>query len=261
VNDPTDPEGYPILLPANGSVLIDNVLPGDTRLGIGDVASNCAVVGPNDQAVPVNAGATSEVTVVVTCAANLPSIRVTIATTGTDIDPDGYYLYFQGAHISCGTVSLGCPPSVPVNGVFTLSGLNPFEPYEVVLWGVAPNCAVSGDNDRYVTVTKGATVDVMFSITCSSNAVTGSIRVTMETTGEYPNWNFLQVEFQGIHYQLWPNGSYLFTGVPTGDYPIKVNVLVAAPAATCAVSPPNPRTVTVAADTTVDVVFPVTCRF
>jgi len=113
VNDPTDPEDYPILLPANGSVFIDGVLPGDAWLGIWDVASNCAVVGPNDQAVPVNAGATSEVTVVVTCAANLPSIRVTIATTGTDIDPDGYDLYFQGAHISCGTVSLGCPPSVP----------------------------------------------------------------------------------------------------------------------------------------------------
>jgi hypothetical protein len=261
VNDPIDPEGYSLPLPANGSVLIDNVLPGDARLSIWDVASNCAVLGPSDQAVPVNAGATSEVTVVVTCATNVPSIRVTIATTGTDIDPDGYVLLFQGSHISCGTVSLGCLPSVPVNGVFTLSGLNPYELYEVVLSGVAPNCAVSGDNDRYVTVTKGATVDVMFAVTCSSNAVTGSIRVTMETTGEYPNWNFLQVEFQGIHYQLWPNGSYLFTGVPTGDYTIKVNVLVAAPAATCAVSPPNPRTVTVAADTTVDVVFPVTCRF
>ncbi len=258
VNDPTDPEGYPILLPANGSVVIDRVQPGDTPLSIWDVASNCAVVGPNDQAVPVNAGATSEVTVAVTCAANLPSIRVTIATTGTDIDPDGYGLYFQGAHISCGTVPLGCPPSVPVNGVFTLSGLNPFELYEVVLWDVAPNCAVSDDNDRYVTVTKGATVDVMFAITCSSNAVTGSIRVTTETTGEYiPTWEFLQVEFQGIHYQLPANGAYLFTGVPTGDYPIEITVLRQA---NCAVSLPNPRTVTVAADTTVDVVFPVTCR-
>jgi hypothetical protein len=145
-----------------------------------------------------------------------------------------------------------------VNGVFTLSGLNPFEPYEVVLSGVAPNCAVSGDNDRYVTVTRGATVDVMFAITCSSNAVTGSIRVTTETTGAYiPNWEFLQVQFQGIHYQLPANGAYLFTGVPTGDYPIEITVLQAT---NCAVSPPNPRTVTVAADTTVDVVFPVTCR-
>jgi hypothetical protein len=258
VNDPTDPYAYPILLPVNGSVLIDNVLPGDARLSIWDVASNCAVVGPSDQAVPVNAGATSEVTWDVTCAGNLPSIRVTIATTGTDIDPDGYGLLVQGAHISCGTVPWGCPPSVPVNGVFTLSGLNPFEPYEVLLSGVAPNCAVSDDNDRNVTVTRGATVDVLFAITCSSNAVTGSIRVTTETTGAYiPSWPFLQVEFQGIHYQLWPNSSYLFTAVPTGDYPIKVNVLQAA---NCAVSLPNPRTVTVAADTTVDVVFPVTCR-
>jgi hypothetical protein len=259
VNDPTDPWDYGILLPANGSVLIDGVLPGDTRLSIWHVASNCAVVGPDDQTVTVKAGATSEVIVAVTCAGNLPSIRVTIATTGTDIDPDGYVLLFQGADIGCGgTVPLGCDGPVPVNGVYTLSGLNPFEPYEVVLAGVAPNCAVSDDNDRYVTVTKGATVDVMFTITCSSSAVTGSIRVTMETTGEYiPNWEFLQVEFQGSHYQLGPNGSYLFTAVPTGDYPIRVNVLVAA---NCAVSPPNPHTVTVAADTTVDVVFPVTCR-
>ena len=162
----------------------------------------------------------------------------------------------------CAMSSWNCSGSVPVNGVFTFSGAAAFDQYEVQLWDVAPNCAVSDDNDRYVTVTRGATVDVMFAITCSSNAVTGSIRVTTETTGEYiPNWAFLQVEFQGIHYQLQANDSYLFTAVPTGVYPIKVNVLVAAPAATCAVSPPNPRTVTVAADTTVDVVFPVTCRF
>jgi hypothetical protein len=258
VNDPTDHEGYPILLPANGSVLIDGVLPGDARLSIGDVASNCAVVGPNDQAVTVNAGAESEVTLAVTCAGNLPSIRVTIATTGTDIDPDGYSLLLQGPPGLCVMTSWNCYGSVPVNGVFTVSGAAAFDPYEVVLAGVAPNCAVSDDNDRYVTVMPGATADVMFAITCSSSAVTGSIRVTMETTGEYiPNWEFLQVEFQGSHYQLGPNGSYLFTAVPTGDYPIKVNVLRQA---NCAVSPPNPRTVTVAADTTVDVVFPVTCR-
>jgi len=260
VNDPTDPEAYPILLPANGSVLIDGVLPGDARLGIWDVASNCAVVGPNDQAVPVNAGATSEVTLAVTCAGNLPSLRVTIATTGTDVDPDGYFLWIQGIGVSCGGPSWSswdpCG-QVPVNGSFTAS-LTPEEPYEVGLSGVAANCAVSGDNDRNVTVTRGATVDVTFAITCSSNAVTGSIRVTTETTGEYiPNWEFLQVEFQGSHYQLGPNGSYLFTGVPTGDYPIEITVLQAA---NCAVRPPNPRTVTVAADTTVDVVFPVTCR-
>jgi len=261
VNDPTDPEGYPILLPANGSVLIDGVLPGDAWLGIWDVASNCAVVGPNDQAVPVNAGATSEVTLAVTCAGNLPSIRVTIATTGTDIDPDGYSLLLlgpTGLPGLCVMTSWNCYGSVPVNGVFTVSGPAPFDQYEVVLWGVAPNCAVSGDNDRYLWVTKGATVDVMFAITCSSNAVTGSIRVTTETTGEYiPNWEFLQMEFQGIHYQLPANGAYLFTGVPTGDYPIEITVLRQA---NCAVSLPNPRTVTVAADTTVDVVFPVTCR-
>ncbi len=262
VNDPTDREGYPILLPANGSVLIDGVLPGDARLSIWDVASNCAVVAPDGQTVTVNAGATSEVTLAVTCAGNLPSIRVTIATTGTDIDPDGYSLFFQGPPAMCVMSSWNCSGSVPVNGVFTFSGAAAFDQYEVQLWDVAPNCAVSDDNDRYVTVTRGATVDVMFAITCSSNAVTGSIRVTTETTGEYiPNWAFLQVEFQGIHYQLQANDSYLFTAVPTGVYPIKVNVLVAAPAATCAVSPPNPRTVTVAADTTVDVVFPVTCRF
>ncbi|OLE67821.1 MAG: hypothetical protein AUG74_10465 [Bacteroidetes bacterium 13_1_20CM_4_60_6] len=82
--------------------------------------------------------------------------------------------------------------------------------------------------------------------------------MTTETTGEYiPNWEFLQLEFQGIHYQLPANGAYLFTGVPTGDYPIEITVLRYA---NCAVSLPNPRTVTVAADTTVDVVFPVTCR-
>jgi hypothetical protein len=158
-----DPWGERVDLPANGSVALYGVPPGEHTISLYDVASNCAVVGGDAQTVTVSAGDTSEVVFAVTCVGDLPSLRVTIATTGTDIDPDGFRLDVVG--LACGSEPWQCG-QVPVNGTFTYSGLTPRE-YEVQLSDVAANCSVSA-NPQLVTVTRGATADVVFAVTCAA---------------------------------------------------------------------------------------------
>src|SRR5207249_4884420 len=160
--------------------------------------------------VTVSAGDTSEVAFAVTCVGNLPGLRGTIATTGTDVDPDGYWLEVVD-HSWCARV--------PVNGSSTCSGMTPGT-YEVQLTGVAPNCAVSGAPARAVTVSEGATAELSFAVTCSS-ATVGSIRVTTRTTGDDIDPNGYQVndptDPEGYPILLPANGSVVIDRVQSGD--------------------------------------------
>lgn len=91
------------------------------------------------------------------------TIRVTSASTGTDLDPDGYIVTLQGdtAH---GTSGSGTLP-LAVNGTVTFSDLKPGG-YFVGLGGAAANCPIVGDQTRMVTVTAGGTAQVTFQISC-----------------------------------------------------------------------------------------------
>src|SRR5207237_4464539 len=97
---PWDPWGRAEAAPANGSLLFPAVPAGQQTFSLYDVSSNCALVGAESKTVTVIAGDTSELTFAVTCSGNLPSLRVTIATTGTNVDPDGYRLDVIG--LACG---------------------------------------------------------------------------------------------------------------------------------------------------------------
>src|SRR3989454_11365343 len=77
------------------------------------------------------------------------SIRVTAATGGTDLDPDGYTVALQGDTLS-GTGSSSQP--IAVNGTVTFSQLKPGT-YSLALSGAVTNCPVVGQNPRTVSVT------------------------------------------------------------------------------------------------------------
>jgi hypothetical protein len=224
--------------------------------GLSDVASNCAVIGAEHKTVTVTAGETSELTFAVTCAGNLPSLRVTIATTGTDLDPDGYKLDVIN-YWGCG--SLGTPPwlcgQVPVNGTFTFSGLNPYHNYYFLLSGVAPNCAVIGANPQNARVLPGATAEVAFAVTCGTGAP--SLRVTTATTGGDLDVDGYRVNVLGFGFQDGAalNGSAAFYFIPPGAYSIELQEI----ASNCAVNGANRRTVNVANGATADLAFAVTC--
>jgi hypothetical protein len=251
VQVPWDPWGEAAAAPANGSILFPAVPAGQVGFALYDVASNCAVVGGERKTVTVAAGDTSDLTFAVTCAA-IPSLRVTIATTGTDVDPDGYRL--DVFYVPCGSEPWQCG-QVPVNGSFTYSGLNPHL-YQVGLSGVAANCAVIGANPQVVNVVRGATAEVAFAVTCGSGAP--SLRVTIATTGGDLDVDGYRVNVLGFGFQDGApvNGAVPFYFVPPGAYQVELQDI----ASNCAVSGANPRGAAVQGSGTAELAFAVACN-
>ena len=98
-----------------------------------------------------------------------PGLHVAVATTGTDLDADGYRMDVDRS-IGCGWWCWGFTyvtnRSLPANAEVTLSGLNAGN-YQLTLRGLATNCEVIGNNPRMVALdTWGASVSVAFDITC-----------------------------------------------------------------------------------------------
>jgi hypothetical protein len=216
------------------------------------VASNCALVGAESKTVTVTAGDTSELTFAVTCAGNLPSLRVTIATTGTNVDPDGYRLDVIG--LACGWEPWQCG-QVPVNGSFTYSGMTPPSLLEVQLSGIAANCAVIGTNPQVASIVRGATAEVAFAVTCGSGPP--SLRVMTATTGGDLDVDGYRVNVLGFGFQDGApvNGPAAFYYMPPGAYSVVLQDI----APNCAVSGANPQAVTVTGSGTAELAFAVAC--
>ena len=104
-----------------------------------------------------------------TCATTLappppPGLHVTAATTGVDLDADGYsvdvWKESRGSRIHVTGTSL------PANGTVTISGLDPAD-YQVELSGVAVNCDLTGPNPQAVTLGGSSDAAVQFDVTCA----------------------------------------------------------------------------------------------
>src|SRR5580765_7417107 len=85
----------------NDTVIVPDLATGSHDVELGGVAGNCQ---PSDvaQSGAVKGGDTTDVTFDVVCVAT--GIRVTIATSGVDLDPNGYDLLLD--NISTGLVSI-----------------------------------------------------------------------------------------------------------------------------------------------------------
>src|SRR5206468_2266739 len=98
-------------------------------------------------------------TFTVTCAALPPptgDLTVTAATSGQDLDPNGYSV----------TVDGGQSRSLGINASTTYPGLTAAS-HTIELTGIAGNCSVSGQNPRTVTVATSGTTTT-FTITCTA---------------------------------------------------------------------------------------------
>jgi hypothetical protein len=85
---------------------------------------------------------------------NTGSVDVTVATTGEDIDSDGY------------TVTLGTDERpIAVDGSVTFTGLEAGI-YAVTLGDVAENCDVAGSNPVSAPVVLGPPVEIGFAVEC-----------------------------------------------------------------------------------------------
>ncbi len=249
-----DPDGYTITLDllqsrtvaTNGSITFSGILAGPHVVAISGVAGNCSVSGGTTRTVLVPLGGTVRVDFSVTCAPTGPEtgdLTVTTATTGSNVDPDGYSVTVDGAQSR----------AVATNGSVTFSGL-PAGSHTVVLSGVAGNCAVSGGNSRTVNVPGGGAASTSFAVSCT--ATTGNLTVTTSTTGSNLDPDGYTVTVDGGASQaIGINGSVTFTGLAQGNH----SVVLSGVAGNCTVSGGTSRTVSVPGGGTASTSFAVSC--
>jgi hypothetical protein len=89
------------------------------------------------------------------------TLTVTTATTGANLDPDGYTVTVDGTNSS----------SIADNGSHSFASLSSGS-HSVTLSGVAANCTVSGGSSQTANVPAGGSVTVAFQVNCVAPAAT-----------------------------------------------------------------------------------------
>jgi Tol biopolymer transport system component len=222
--------------------------PGVHSVRLDGLAVNCQVTSANPRSVTVVSYQTAVAEFHMTCLPRVGSVRVTTATTGTELDPNGY----------TALVIDGPSRPVPVNGTVTVPGVREGQRM-VTLGDVAPNCAIAGADTVTVNVQLGATSDVAFSVQCQA---AGTLEVTVSTSGVEidPTGYVVAVGATSLNFtgslNVAPNGSVTFS--PLGgaaDYRVTLRDV----AANCDVVGADVQTVTVTAGATTNVAFDVSC--
>src|SRR5437773_786576 len=254
-----DADGYAVTLDGtaprtvgvNATLVLRDLGTGSHSVALAGLAVNCTASGENPRGVTVRAGDTVQVAFAVVCVAITATIEITAATSGTDVDPDGYTVQ----------VDAGTAQTLAVTGTIRFEGLQAGS-HTVTLAGAATNCPVAPDNPRAVSVTTGAvkrdTARTTFQVTCG--AATGSIQVTAATAGIDLDPNGYAVQLDGASLrQLLGAGTATFDGLAGGDH----SVVLSGAAGNCTVAGDNPRTLHVitggAARDTARTLFQVTC--
>ena len=233
----------------NATISLASLTAGIHSVGLTGVAANCVVGGDNPRRVTMASGQVTPVAFTISCTAPPPgsgSVQITTATLGTSLDPDGYTVSLDG----------GNPQGIGTNGSLTIGSVSPGS-HSVQLIGEAPNCTVSGDNPRAVTIGSGQNATIQFAIICGTPVPgTGSIQVTAATSGSAldPNGYTLRID-QSSPQTLTINGSRSVGNLAAGPHTVELGGV----AANCTVAGDNPRSVTVAAGQTATIAFAVTC--
>ena len=179
------------------------------------------------------------------------AIQVTTATTGFDLDVNGYFVRVDGRSDEW----IGANATITIN---VAAG-------DHTLWlgHVATNCSSSGANPRTVSVASGATTEVTFAVTCGSGP---TIQVTTVTTG-------VDLDANGYGVMPWrlldswgsrvletsasvaANGTVRLFGLITGEYQVEFSGI----ATNCSPISKNPLPVDLTYGGTVAVEFDVAC--
>jgi Bacterial Ig domain len=252
--DNPDPDGYRFSLdrgenqpiPANATATIPNLAAGAHRVQLSGLSDNCRIQGSNARTVSVPSGGSADVTFNVVCARAVGSIRVTVATTGSPADPNGYQVTLDG----------GAGQHVDADGTLRVDDV-PVGSHAVGLGDVAANCSVSGGPSRQVAVTTGRTSDVRFAVTCSeTGGGSGSIVVSTSTQGPSPDEDGYTVVVNGNDLgAVASNGQVTIPGLPPGNYVVELSGV----AGNCQIDGTNRRGVTVLDGQSSPVNYTVTC--
>ncbi len=160
---------------SNAVRLLPDVPQGPHAIGLSGVPANCQLEGPHPQSTTLAPGATVQVSFTLACAPPAAEAgSLTITTTTTGIDPDGFQV----------VTDRGTPQPIALSGTLTLPNVAAGS-HTVRLTGLAPNCTVNGANPRTVSVAAGATATVAFVVQCAPTV--GSIQIVVATSGSEPD--------------------------------------------------------------------------
>ena len=242
--DDPDSDGYllsiddadPLHLDSQGTAEV-NLTPGRHTLRLLGVAGHCSVAPGIELEVGLQAASTVSVAFEVTCPGT--GVRITVATTGLDLDPDDYRLLVDGG--DGGVIR-------SKNALFLR-----LEPgtRTIALTDVAPNC--TADGPATVAVVSGEVTPVAFTVICT--ATSGVIKITLSGSGA--GAQFEALVDGGSPSPINEEGQGYVRGVPPGDHVISL-----ASPANCSVET-EPQLVTLTAGglvrDTAEVAFTVTC--
>jgi Tol biopolymer transport system component len=147
--------GVPQLVGANETRALSDLAATDHDVELTGVAANCTLAGSNPRTIEVVAGATVSVSFELSCAAG--ALEVLTSTNGREPDTDGYFVYHDAGGFSIGTTDGVAVDEAPAQDLV------------VELTGMAPACAVIGDNPRTVRVPADDAVSTTFDVVCQSS--------------------------------------------------------------------------------------------
>lgn len=174
-------------------------------------------------------------------APTLPELLVTVETTGTDLDPDGYALQI-------GTTTV----PIPVNGTVTVPATT--GTLLVTVSGIAGNCGLDQPNPQTVEVPPSGTFPLTLHVTCSRISI--QLVVATRTLGQDPDSDGYVVTVNGqLAVPIGINAARTFDSLSSGA----VSVTLLGVASHCTVSSPNPADVQLLPGTFPVVSFTVTC--
>jgi Tol biopolymer transport system component len=158
-----DPDGYGIalnggavqLLGANDTRVLSDLAATDHEVELTGVAANCTLDGPNLRTIEVPAGETASVSFELSCGAG--ALEVLTSTHGRELDADGYAVSHTAGGFAIGTTDAVTVDEVPAQDVL------------VELTGMAPACAVIGENPRTVRVPADDVISTTFDVVCQSS--------------------------------------------------------------------------------------------
>jgi Tol biopolymer transport system component len=163
----TDPDGYALVIDGRAAVpmepldtvLESGITPGAHTVDLQGVSGGCSVQGGPSRSVNATEGTITQVDFGVTCSVPEPvstgTVRVTLTTSGVDVDPDGYLVAVDPSE----SRSVGVSDGISIEGV-------PAGPRDVGLSGLAANCSVQGENPRGIEVPADGEVEVAFAVRC-----------------------------------------------------------------------------------------------
>ncbi len=174
---PLDPDGYQVVIgsgPArpikiNDTLTVADVNTGNETVRLDGVAANCGLQSPNPQPAIVSSGSNAIVEFKVVCAANSGMLRVTVTSSGEDIDADGYILHLAGLPDRTVTVNGSEPAQLTPEGTHAVS-----------LSGLDPNCVANPANPTSVSIVKGDSATLALAVTCAHVA---AINVVITANG------------------------------------------------------------------------------